>query len=96
MPKFMHKTGLDRAVQAFLNGLPESRNFYTWVKALVGQHVKDFCKRGFEHVQVCFGCTGGQHRSVYFAQKLARDFKKRAGLKVKLRHISLEQKGLLK
>jgi len=49
--------------------------------------VEDYIKRGFENLTVNFGCTGGQHRSVYAADALARHLRNKYGVKIELRHI---------
>ncbi|MFV0591146.1 MAG: phosphotransferase [Draconibacterium sp.] len=63
--------GKDVAVQEFLEQKSEMGLFLESVKALVEQSVKVYLERGFAHLAVNFGCTGGQHRSVYSADKLA-------------------------
>ena len=64
-------TGLDKEVIKFLEDDGEILTFLDSVYALVDAHVKRFIERKFTHLQVCFGCTGGQHRSVYSAEHLA-------------------------
>ena len=59
--------------------------------SLVDTSVNVYQNRGFKHLMVSFGCTGGQHRSVYFAEQLAKHFNGRPGLNVVLRHLGLEQ-----
>ena len=49
--------------------------------------MEDYIKRGFENLTVNFGCTGGQHRSVYAADALARHLRNKYGVKIELRHI---------
>lgn len=79
-------TGLDREVQDFLEQDGGIKLFLDDVFRLVDAHVDRFLERGFSHLQVSFGCTGGQHRSVYSAQKLAEHLAGRAGVKVHLTH----------
>jgi RNase adaptor protein for sRNA GlmZ degradation len=52
--------------------------------------IKTYQARGFTSLTVAFGCTGGQHRSVYFAEQLAKRLSARDGVRVELRHLSLE------
>ena len=60
---------------------------------LVDITVTDYIKRGFESLQVNFGCTGGQHRSVYAAEALARHLKNKFGVRIELRHLMQEEKN---
>ena len=55
--------------------------------------VEDYIKRGFESLQISFGCTGGQHRSVYAADALARHLRNKFKVKIDLRHIEQEAKN---
>ena len=54
--------------------------------SLVDASVKRYMERGFSNLSVCFGCTGGQHRSVYSAQHMAEHINKKFGVKVELIH----------
>ncbi len=70
-PEFKIQTGKDPAVQHFLEEKSEMPGFLQGVTTLVEQSVKKYIERGFSHLAVNFGCTGGQHRSVFAAEKLA-------------------------
>ena len=87
--RFRSMTGLDREVQDFLEENGEILTFLGHVFSVVDAHVDRFLQRGFSHLQVSFGCTGGQHRSAYSAQKLAEHLSGRAGVKVHLHHREL-------
>ena len=65
------QTGNDIGVQTFLETKTEMPQFLRLVQEIVSISVKDYLGRGFENLQVSFGCTGGQHRSVYAAIKTA-------------------------
>jgi RNase adaptor protein for sRNA GlmZ degradation len=52
--------------------------------------VEDYIKRDFEHLTINFGCTGGQHRSVYAAEALARHLRNKFKVKIELRHNNKE------
>ena len=65
-------TGKDRPVIEFLQKEPAVDQFLNHVKAIVGQSVEKYMERNFTSLQVAFGCTGGQHRSVYCAEQMAR------------------------
>ena len=67
--------------------------FYSSVLSLVDASVSSYRNRGFKNLMVSFGCTGGQHRSVYLAEKLARHLRGASGVEVELRHIELEKMG---
>ena len=79
-------TGLDEPVITFLEEDGEILGFLDHVYALVDASVKRYMERGFSNLSVCFGCTGGQHRSVYSAQHLAEHLNQKFGVKVKLVH----------
>ncbi len=65
-------TGKDRPVIEFLQGEPAVESFLKNVENIVGQSIDKYLERNFTHLSVNFGCTGGQHRSVFFAEQLAR------------------------
>lgn len=79
-------TGLDKEVIDFLEKDGEILTFLNSVDALVNRHVERFIERGFTHMQVCFGCTGGQHRSVYCAERTAQRLHQQYGVRVHLIH----------
>jgi RNase adaptor protein for sRNA GlmZ degradation len=56
--------------------------------------VSEYQRRGFKNLMVSFGCTGGQHRSVYLAEQAAKHLRAKNGLQVEVRHINLEALGL--
>ncbi len=88
LPEFAHATGRESSVAAFLEAVPGTEAFWSHVAALVDAHVVNFRERGFEYLSVAFGCTGGQHRSVYFAERLARHRRERfPDVTVKLEHV---------
>ena len=68
---YKHLTGLDEAVKKFLEDDGEILRFLDHVYQLADAHVQRYIDRGFTSLMFCFGCTGGQHRSVYSAQHLA-------------------------
>ena len=79
-------TGLDKPVIDFLEQDGEILTFLESVNKLVDHHVERFLERGFSHLQVSFGCTGGQHRSVYCAEHTAQRLKEKYGVRVHLIH----------
>ena len=79
-------TGLDKPVIDFLENDGEITEFLTHVYALTDAHVKRYLERGFTSLMICFGCTGGQHRSVYSAQHTAEHIHGKFGVRVELIH----------
>ncbi|MDE6097929.1 MAG: phosphotransferase [Muribaculaceae bacterium] len=79
-------TGLDRPVIEFLEDDGEILTFLDHCYALVDASVARYKERGFTNLMVSFGCTGGQHRSVYCAQKMAEHINKIHNVKVELVH----------
>lgn len=79
-------TGRDAPVVRFLEEDGEILRFLEHVDALVDTHVARYLERGFTHLCVCFGCTGGQHRSVYSAQHVAEHLNRKFGVRVRLIH----------
>ena len=69
------------------------RQFLASVLSLVEASVRDYQERGFKNLAVSFGCTGGQHRSVYLAEQLAKQLRGREGVDVVVRHRELEGPG---
>jgi hypothetical protein len=84
--RFKQLTGLDAPVIEFLEEDGEILRFLDHVYALVDAHVERFLQRGFTHLQVSFGCTGGQHRSAYSAQHLAEHLVAKYPVRVHLIH----------
>ena len=70
--RYQALTGRDQAVAEFIEKNPASEMFWSSVRDLSEAHVSEYVRRGFESLTVSFGCTGGQHWSVYFAERLAR------------------------
>ena len=73
--EFKNLTGMDLPVQEFIEKKSEMEQFLESVKTIINQSVNNYINRGFKHLSVNFGCTGGQHRSVYAAEKMAEHLK---------------------
>ncbi|MBS1615217.1 MAG: phosphotransferase [Bacteroidetes bacterium] len=85
---YKYLSGFDTPVQKFLEQETKMPEFLNHVSALVSMHVEDFLARGFENLSVAFGCTGGQHRSVYAAEKLADYLRQRYQVEVSITHLN--------
>jgi RNase adaptor protein for sRNA GlmZ degradation len=70
--RYRDGNGLDPDVRAFLEGQPETAVFLSHTIALIEHAARMYTERGFEHLHVCYGCTGGQHRSVFCAEAAAQ------------------------
>ncbi len=88
-------TGRDEPVIRFLEDDGEITRFLEHVDGLVDAHVHRYLERGFTHLTVCFGCTGGQHRSVYSAEHVARHLHAKFGIRVELEHREQHYKEVL-
>lgn len=84
--EFKEKTGLDSGVAAFIEAQRDSNDFWELVKGLIHQYVSSYRARGFNYASIQFGCTGGQHRSVYFAEKTARLLRSYPDVQVTITH----------
>ena len=84
--EYKQLTGLDQPVIDFLEKDGEILTFLESVYRLVDHHVERFIERDFSHLQVAFGCTGGQHRSVYCAEHLAKHLKEKYNVTIHLIH----------
>ncbi len=91
---YKHLTGNDDMVRQFLERESRMPDFMNYVYSLVSINVEDYLARGFEQLSVAFGCTGGQHRSVYAANQLAAYLKTRFNLTVTVTHCN-EDKWVL-
>jgi len=79
-------SGCDADVRTFLEEKTGMPKFLEHVFALVSISVEDYLARGFEHLSIGFGCTGGQHRSVYAAERTAAFLRDKYGVRVELLH----------
>lgn len=83
---YKKQTGLDEPVIRFLEDDGEILDFLEPVYQLVDHHVMRYMQRGFTSLMFSFGCTGGQHRSVYSAQHLAEHIHEKFGVEVRITH----------
>lgn len=88
-----YQTGRDKEVKDFLEQQTKMQEFLNSTFDIVDISVEDYIKRGFEHLSVSFGCTGGQHRSVYAADALARHLRNKFKVKIELAHVVQDAKN---
>ena len=91
--RFKNLTGKDAAVADYLNQQASVHDFLRHATSLVGESIRSYQGRGFKNLMVSFGCTGGQHRSVYLAEQLAKQLRSKNGIEVIVRHNELEKMG---
>jgi RNase adaptor protein for sRNA GlmZ degradation len=89
--RFKSLTGRDPSVIDFLNQEETVHQFLASVMLLVDGSVREYQRRGFKNLMVSFGCTGGQHRSVFLAEQLAKRLQGRNGVEVVVHHRELEK-----
>jgi len=94
--QFRALTGRDAPVIEYLNRQNSVHQFLASATSLVDASVNAYQRRGFKNLMVSFGCTGGQHRSVFLAEQLASHLRGMSGVEVVIRHIELEKMGLEK
>ncbi|RYF77391.1 MAG: hypothetical protein EON98_16440, partial [Chitinophagaceae bacterium] len=85
--------GRDKPVMEYLERQTRMQDYLNSVFDIVDISVEEYIKRGFDHLAVNFGCTGGQHRSVYAADALARHLRNKYKVKIDLCHREQEAKG---
>jgi len=88
--RFKALTGRDAPVIEYLDSQENVQQFLSSVISLVDASVDNYQQRSFKNLMVSFGCTGGQHRSVYLAEQLAKHLRGQDGLEVTVRHLGLE------
>jgi P-loop ATPase protein family/Phosphotransferase enzyme family len=86
-------TGRDKPVMDFLKTQSVMESFLQSVYGIVDKAVETYLEREFDSLMINFGCTGGQHRSVYAADATAKHLKDKYGVKIELHHIEQEKKA---
>ena len=90
---FKQLTGKDVPVAEYLNQQESVHQFLANAASMVEATIANYHQRGFKNLMVSFGCTGGQHRSVYLAEQLAKRLSGRNDLDILVRHVELEKMG---
>ncbi|BDQ13049.1 RapZ C-terminal domain-containing protein [Sediminibacterium sp. TEGAF015] len=88
--EYKKQSGLDKPVQDFLEQRTKMGKFLNSVWDLIDITVEDYLNRDFANLMINFGCTGGQHRSVYAAEQTARHLRNKYKVKVVLTHTNRE------
>ncbi|HET7108567.1 MAG TPA: RNase adapter RapZ [Candidatus Acidoferrum sp.] len=91
--RYKQLTGKDAPVIDYLNQQEGVHQFLANAVALVEASVGSYQQRGFRNLMVSFGCTGGQHRSVFLAEHLAKRLRGQPGVEVVVKHLELEKMG---
>lgn len=86
LEEYSHQTGRDKAVIDFLSRYREVDKFLFNVYEICDGAIENYISRDFENLSISFGCTGGQHRSVYCADKLAEHLAKKYVIQIRLHH----------
>jgi aminoglycoside/choline kinase family phosphotransferase len=89
--RFRSMTGKDAPVIDYLKQQESVHQYLASVLSLVDASVSGYQRRGFKDLMVSFGCTGGQHRSVFLAEQLAKHLRAVNGVEVVLRHVEMEK-----
>jgi aminoglycoside/choline kinase family phosphotransferase len=92
-PEYVNNSGLDENVIQFLNEKKDIKDFLNYVNSIVDESVKNYIQRDFRDLMISFGCTGGQHRSVYCAENLAKHLKETFNVAVEVNHTQLNKKA---
>jgi aminoglycoside/choline kinase family phosphotransferase len=88
--EYKTQSGLDKSVKDYLEQQTKMPDFLNSIYNVVDIAVEDYIKRGFENLMINFGCTGGQHRSVYAAEAVARHLRNKFKVKIELGHQNRE------
>ncbi|MFM7710274.1 MAG: phosphotransferase [Ferruginibacter sp.] len=86
--EYKTQSGQDKSVQVFLEEHTRMPAFIQHIKDSVGITIENYIERGFEYLEISFGCTGGQHRSVYAAETIERHIRETYGVKTELHHLN--------
>jgi len=91
--KFKTQTGRDKEVKDYLEQQTKMPDMLNSIFDIVDISVTDYIQRGFDSLVVSFGCTGGQHRSVYAADALARHLRNKFKVKIDIHHLVQDEKN---
>ena len=86
--EYKYLTGHDKSVKDFLEQQTKMYEFLNGVYSVLDIAVGNYIKRDFEYLSINFGCTGGQHRSVYAAEAVTRHLKNKFNVQIELSHLN--------
>jgi aminoglycoside/choline kinase family phosphotransferase len=86
LEEYSRQTGRDKAVISYMDSFRQADLFLHNVFEICRQAVENYIERGFDHLNISFGCTGGQHRSVYCADRLAEHLREKYVIQINLCH----------
>lgn len=86
--EYKHLSGLDKPVKDFLEQRTKMPDFLNSVYSIIDISVEEYIRRDFQNLAINFGCTGGQHRSVYAAEAIARHLRNKFKVKIELSHLN--------
>lgn len=86
--EYKHLSGLDKPVKDFLEQQTKMPAFLNGIYSIIDISVEDYIKRDFKSLCISFGCTGGQHRSVYAAEAVARHLRNKFKVKIEVEHVN--------
>lgn len=90
--EYKNLTGKDKAVEEFLINNSRVLSFLDFTKSLVDFSIQEYTRLGYSHLEVNFGCTRGQHRSVYCVEAMAKFLKENfQQINVEVKHLELEK-----
>ena len=90
--EYKELTGLDEPVKIFLEEKSEVGKFLENIYEIIDLSVEEYTARNFKYLMINFGCTGGQHRSVYCAEKMAEHLRKKYDIEISLNHNELKNR----
>lgn len=88
--EYQHLNGMDKPVIDYLKNHAEIFSFLDHVTQLIDSSIDNYIDRGFSNLNINFGCTGGQHRSVFFAESIAQHLRNKYKIKIELTHTQKE------
>ena len=91
LPEYAELNGNDQRIIDYLESKQEVIDFKNNVFAITDSAISNYLSRKFTHLMISFGCTGGQHRSVYFANKTVERYLNTSGVNIRLKHIELDK-----